>query len=82
MTLHDTIEMMESPDWRERFKAEYYQLKIRYERLHEMICKWEDGKLDITPSNTLEVHKQQRKAMRQYLLILKVRAENEGIELK
>ena len=31
--LGETIVMMESNDYRERFKAEYYQTKIRYEKL-------------------------------------------------
>ena len=30
MELNETIEMMQSADYKERFKAEYYQLKIRY----------------------------------------------------
>lgn len=30
MELKDTIEMMTSDDYKERFKAEYYQTKIRY----------------------------------------------------
>lgn len=30
MELRDTAEMMNSADYKERFKAEYYQLKIRY----------------------------------------------------
>ena len=33
MELKDTIEMMNSADYKERFKAEYYQTKIRYEKL-------------------------------------------------
>lgn len=33
MELKDTIEMMTSEDYKERFKAEYYQTKIRYEKL-------------------------------------------------
>ena len=36
MELTDTIEMMKSADYKERFKAEYYQLKIRLEALCEM----------------------------------------------
>lgn len=28
--LKDTIELMNSSDYKDRFKAEYYQLKIRY----------------------------------------------------
>ena len=41
MTLKDTIKLMESEDYKERFKAEYYQTKIRYNKLHEMIIKYE-----------------------------------------
>lgn len=33
MELKDTIKLMESKDYKERFKAEYYQTKIRWEKL-------------------------------------------------
>ena len=33
MELKDTIKMMDNVDYKERFKAEYYQTKIRYEKL-------------------------------------------------
>ena len=45
MELKDTIELMNSEDYRERFKAEYYQVKIRYEKLNKMIIKCEAGNL-------------------------------------
>lgn len=48
--LKDTIELMNSSDYKDRFKAEYYQLKIRYTKLHAMLVKLEAGKLDFTPS--------------------------------
>lgn len=32
--LRDTIEMMNSGDYKERFKAEYYQIVIRYQKLN------------------------------------------------
>ena len=32
-TLEDTIDLMKSSDYKERFKAEYYQVKFRYEKL-------------------------------------------------
>ncbi len=37
MELKDTIEMMNSEDYKERFKAEYYQTLIRYNKLSEMV---------------------------------------------
>ena len=39
MELKDTVEMMNSSDYKERFKAEYYQTRIRYEKLHSMLIK-------------------------------------------
>lgn len=36
MELKDTVEMMNSADYKERFKAEYQQVVIRYKKLR--IC--------------------------------------------
>lgn len=33
MELKDTVEMMNSADYKERFKAEYQQVVIRYKKL-------------------------------------------------
>ncbi len=81
MELKETIEMMNSADYKERFKAEYAQLKIRYEKLHKMVVKYEAGTLNFTPSCSLELLKQQKSHMGQYLYCLEVRAQIEGIEL-
>ena len=43
MELKDTIEMMNSSDYKERFKAEYYQVKIRAEKLDDMLNKYKLG---------------------------------------
>ncbi len=81
MELKDTVNMMQSDDYKERFKAEYWQTKIRYDKLHAMIIKYEVGHLDFRPSATLEVHKQQAQAMGKYLYVLEMRAELEDVEL-
>ena len=81
MELKDTVEMMNSPDYKERFKAEYLQTKIRYQKLHRMCIKYEAGTLDFTPTCSLELLKEQKAAMGRYLGCLEVRAEIEGIEL-
>lgn len=39
--LNETIKLMNSKDYKDRFRAEYYQLKIRYEKLHKMVVKYE-----------------------------------------
>ena len=81
MELKDTIAMMNSEDYKERFQAEYYQTKIRYEKLHKMVVKYEAGTLNFTPKCSLELLKEQKSFMGQYLNRLEVRAEIEGIEL-
>ena len=43
MELKDTATLMVSSDYKERFKAEYYQLKIRLEKLKCMLQKWDNG---------------------------------------
>ena len=82
MQLKDTVEMMESTDYKERFKAEYNQVKIRYDKLDEMTVKYEAGTLNFTPSCSLELLKEQKKYMGCYIRCLKIRAEIEGIDLR
>ena len=43
MELKDTINLMQSKDYKERFKAEYYQLKIRREKLMDFLGRWNRG---------------------------------------
>ena len=82
MQLKDTVEMMNSEDFKERFKAEYNQVKIRYDKLDEMTVKYEAGTLNFTPSCSLELLKEQKKYMGCYIRCLKIRAEIEGIDLE
>lgn len=42
MELRDTVEMMNNADYKERFKAEYYQTAIRYGKLKAMVDKWKN----------------------------------------
>ena len=46
MELQDTLEMMTSTDYKERFRAEYYQTAIRYKKLKNMLDKWENIELE------------------------------------
>lgn len=79
--LKDTVDLMNSNDFKDRFKAEYYQTKIRYNKLHAMIIKYEAGTLSFTPNCSLELLKHQASMMGQYLYDLEIRAEIEKIEL-
>lgn len=79
--LKDTIDLMTSDDYKERFKAEYYQLKIRFDKLNDMLDKWDDEELDFEPICPRKLYDFQIDAMGEYLEVLEERAELEGIEL-
>lgn len=81
MELKETIDLMTSADYKDRFKAEYLQTKIRYEKLHNMIVKYEAGTLNFDPDCPLELLKSQASMMGNYLFALEKRAEIEKIEL-
>ena len=93
MELKDTIEMMQSADYKERFKAEYQQLKIRYEKLKAFNNKIEaayrtEGQRPEVKKVEMPKHdcpydllREQQHAMGEYLHVLEVRAVIEGIEL-
>ena len=81
MELKDTIELMNSEDYKERFRAEYIQTKIRYEKLHKMVIKYEAGTLNFEPKCSIELLKKQKMYMGNYLYTLEVRAEIENIEI-
>ncbi len=81
MELADTIEMMKSADYKERFQAEYYQLKIRLEKLTAMIKKWDKGELPFTPTCPRRTYNWQMKAMADYLAALETRAVMEDVVL-
>ena len=93
MELKDTVELMNSADYKERFKAEYWQLKVRYEKLKNFNTKIEAAKR----INYSEIHNknieepkhdcpaemllEQQHLMGEYLHILEVRAVIENIDL-
>ncbi len=81
MELKDTIELMKSSDWKERFIAEYLQAKIRYEKLHNLFIKREVGKCDFNTPISLESWKTQVSHMGLYIYELEKQAVLHGIEL-
>ena len=81
MELKDTIELMSSLDYRNRFKAEYYQLAIRIKKLTKTLDKIKVGNIDFKPDNSVDILSTQLEYMSRYLDILKERANTEKIEL-
>ena len=83
MELNETIEMMTSADYKERFKAEYYQLKIRLNSLAQMLLKYDE--LNFKPKCSFDLLNGQLKVMELYMEcyinVLEERAKIENIEL-
>lgn len=91
MDLKQTCELMVSDDYKERFIAEYHQLKERAKRLKAFNRKIEAAKLT---SDSLKVYPmpehdcpddlllRQQMVMEEYLRILEVRALVEGVDLE
>ena len=92
MELKDTVEMMCSEDYKERFKAEYNQTKLRYEKLKAFNAKIEAANRTKYSPNIMPVGMpqhdcpeellcEQQRIMGEYLHILEVRAVIENIIL-
>lgn len=79
--LSQTIDMMTSSDYKERFKAEYSQIVLRYERLKDMLEEWDNGTLRFQPVCPRSTYNLQIKAMADYIAILEARAVMEHIVL-
>jgi hypothetical protein len=85
MELKETVELMNSEDYKERFVAEYHQVKIRYEKLKNFCNKIEVetmlGKEVTKHDCPLELLREQQKYMGLYLSVLEKRALIESIVL-
>lgn len=85
MELKETVELMNSEDYKERFVAEYRQVKIRHEKLKNFCNKIEVetmlGKEVTKHDCPLELLREQQKYMGLYLSVLEKRALIENIVL-
>ena len=81
MKLAETVETMNSENYKERFKAEYNQLAIRFNGLKGMLEKWDNGTLTFSPTCPRSTYNMQISAMADYLAVLEARAVMEGVEL-
>ena len=82
MELRDTVVMMNSEDYKKRFRAEYCQTVIRYGKLKNMLDRWDDGNLNFTPTCPRSTYNMQIRAMADYIAVLEARAVMEGINLE
>lgn len=73
---------MNSSDYKDRFKAEYYQLTNRRDGLKKMLVGYADGTLKFTPSCSYDLLHTQLVHMDEYIDVLQQRANTENIDLK
>ena len=76
--IHDLII---SSDYKARFVGEYVELKIRYNKLHKMLIKYEAGTVGFEPTCDISILEDQAYHMGNYLKQLEIRAEIEKITL-
>lgn len=81
MKLKDTVELMNSSSYEDRFKAEYMQIKIRADKLSDMLDKYKKGTLSFVPSCDYEILYTQYIFMKHYQYTLEDRAKIENIIL-
>jgi len=81
MKLNETVKMMDSTEYKDRFRAEYFQLKIRMDGLSTMLKKYKEGTLPFKPSCSYDLLNAQFKAMDLYTSFLEDRAKIENINL-
>lgn len=82
MKLTDTIEMMNSVDFKERFRAEYFQLTNRIDGLNNMLNDYRAGTLKFTPKCSIKLLDGQMRSMIIYRTHLEERAKIENISLE
>lgn len=83
--LKDTVNLMLSEDYKDRFAAEYFQTFTRYLRLKRFCNRIEAAQIiGITEPEhdcPLQLLREQQSAMGNYLRILELRAEIENINI-
>lgn len=81
MDLKDTVALMNSDDYKDRFKAEYWQLRHRLDKLNDMLKRYDKSELGFIPDTPILWLKQQADAMQDYLDALSVRCDYENIDV-
>lgn len=80
-SLTDTLSMMSSDDYKERFLAEYIQVCIRLSKLKNILERLDNNTLSFEPDCPSELLRKQADVMLEYGKILQKRAKYENIEL-
>jgi hypothetical protein len=79
MELKDTVSMILSSDYKERMKAEYWQMDTRIDSLSRLLENWDN--LDFEPTCPKKLLELQLEAMCEYASTLATRAALESVDL-
>ena len=77
MELNETVDLMMSENRQDRLKAEYWQTKVRLEKLNAYIAKLNAGE-EADVDDSVDVLKAQSTAMNEYLYFLDLRMKMYG----
>ena len=80
-SLKDTVDIMVSDDYKDRFIAEYAQTYLRAQKLELLLIDYRNKTLDFIPTTDINTLTDQLTYMNRYVLILQKRAKLEGITL-
>lgn len=81
VTMEMTIDLMNSQDYRDRFKGEYAQTLIRVRKLNDMLNKYDAGTLGFDLDSPVYLLRNQSAYMQAYLKTMEERAVYENIDL-
>lgn len=83
MRMGEALALAGSEDYKERFVGEYITLRIRHDRLNNLLKKWKEGSTPLCFKIvcSYDILDRQLRAMSEYLFILEERARIEGVQL-
>ncbi|MBR1850921.1 MAG: hypothetical protein IJ789_06070 [Bacteroidales bacterium] len=81
MDIKTITSLMQSSDYRDRMKAEYYHVQLRKTNLEAVLKLWDSNKLTFTPDCPRSIYDIQLRAMKDYMAVLETRAKIEHVEL-
>lgn len=79
--IREIAHLLISDDYKQRFVGEYWELRLRIEKLEDMLRKEELGVLGFKPDCPIGILRDQAHLMHSYLEILEQRAIYEKIDL-
>ena len=83
MNIGEAAKLVTSEDYKERFVGEYAELRIRHDRLKNMLEKWKENNLPgcFVPVCSYDLFDRQLQTMHELLVILEERARIEEVKL-